>query len=167
MIHIRHAVDDDLPAIARLFNALIPTTTVAWRDHLADDDEMNDWFARQRTAGDPVLVADDHAGVVGFASWTQFRGGPRFPGYQYTVEHTIHVEQTRHRRGVGRQLMTALIDTAFQRNVHVMVAGIDAANTSSIDFHTSLGFTEVARMPQVGRKFDRWLDLVLMQRIIK
>jgi phosphinothricin acetyltransferase len=165
-MHIRDATEADLPAIRRLYNALIPTTTVAWRDESASEEEMRTWFAGQQDADHPVLVAELDGEVVGYTAWTTFRGGTRFPGYRATVELTIHVDGGHHGRGVGRQLLTALTDLARTRGIHVLVAGIDADNTASIALHEAMGFTEVARMPEVGRKFDRWLDLVLMQRIL-
>jgi len=71
-----------------------------------------------------------------------------------------------HRRGVGRALIEALLDRARADGVHAVIAGIDAENERSLRFHERLGFVEVARMPEVGRKFDRWLDLVLLQRLL-
>lgn len=165
-MRIRPATVTDVPAITDLFNALIPTTTIGWRDRTASLDEMLEWFSRQKDADHPVLVADNDT-VVGYTCWGEFRGGPRFPGYRHTVEHTIHVDGDHHGQGIGRSLLTALIDLARQREIHVVVAGIDADNSTSIAFHHALGFTEVARMPEVGRKFDRWLDLVLMQMILQ
>lgn len=163
---VRTAVEGDLPAITHLFNVLIPTTATAWRDHLADEEEMADWWARQQAAGHPVVVAIVDGQVVGYATWTGFRGGDRFPGYRRTVEHTIHVAEDQHGRGVGRALLEALVDEAGRRAVHVLVGAIDSENEGSLAFHLALGFTEVGRMPEVGRKFDRWLDLVLVQRIV-
>ena len=163
---VRDAESSDLPAITRLFNELIPTTTVAWRGHLADDEEMTTWFAAQQDAGNPVLVAEVEGHVVGYTTWTWFRGGPRFPGYRHTRELTIHVDERFHGQGIGRALIDALSARAHSDDVHVLVAGIDADNVQSIEFHRALGFVEVARMPEVGRKFDRWLDLVLMQRVV-
>lgn len=162
---VRAAVEADLPAITHLFNVLIPTTATAWRDHLADEEEMADWWATQQAAGHPVVVADDGA-VVGYATWTGFRGGDRFPGYARTVEHTIHVAEDQHGRGVGRALLDALVAEAGRRDVHVLVGAIDSENEGSLAFHRALGFTEVGRMPEVGHKFGRWLDLVLVQRIV-
>jgi phosphinothricin acetyltransferase len=164
---IRDATVDDLPAITRLFNALIPTTTIAWRDHLADEAEMAEWFAGQQALGQPVLVAERGDVVVGYTTWAWFRGGPRFPGYATTRELTIHVEADQHGRGVGRALLEALVVRARAEGIHVLVAGVDADNAASIRFHERLGFVEVARMPEVGRKFDRWLDLVLLQRVVE
>lgn len=163
---VRAAVAADLPAITDLFNALIPVDATAWRDHLADPDEMTAWWEQQAGAGHPVLVAVADGRVVGYATWTGFRGGDRFPGYRRTVEHTIHVDADQHGRGVGRALLEALVEEARRRDVHVVVGAIDSANTGSLAFHRALGFTEVGRLPEVGRKFDRWLDLVLVQRIV-
>lgn len=165
-IDVRPAAEADLPAITDLFNALIPVDATAWRDHLADPDEMAVWWEHQAAAGHPVIVAVDGDRVVGYATWTGFRGGDRFPGYRRTVEHTIHVDGDQHGRGVGRALLEALVGEARRRDVHVVVGAIDSENTGSLAFHRALGFTEVGRMPEVGRKFDRWLDLVLVQRIV-
>lgn len=165
-MHVRDATAADVPAIVELFNALIPTTTVAWRDLPADLYETRAWFDERRRAGHPVLVVELDGDVVAYACWTSFRGGDRLPGYRHTVEHTIHVRGDLHGRGIGRVLLTELIGRARQQAVHVMVAGIDGANDPSIAFHHAMGFTGVGRMPEVGLKADRWLDLVLMQRII-
>jgi phosphinothricin acetyltransferase len=76
------------------------------------------------------------------------------------------VDERHHGQGVGGALLEALIAEAPRRDIHVLVAAVDADNAGSIAFHRSLGFAEVARMPEVGRKFDRWLDLVLLQRVV-
>jgi L-amino acid N-acyltransferase YncA len=165
-VSVRDAVEGDLPAITDLYNALIPTTTIAWRDHLASDEEMSGWFAGQQVADHPVLVAEIDGRVVGYTTWTGFRYSERFPGYRHSMELTIHVDRSVHGRGIGRTLIEALVERARTAGVHVLVAGADADNTASIAFHSALGFEEVARMPEVGRKFDRWLDLVLLQRVI-
>jgi L-amino acid N-acyltransferase YncA len=166
-LHIREAVEEDLPVIRDLFNALIPTTTIAWREHLADEIEMATWFAGQRAQGFPVLVGELDGRVVGYTCWGTFRGGERIPGYRHTVELTLHVDGAHHRRGLGRALLGALLDEARRRgDVHVLVAGIDADSEGSLALHAAMGFAEVARMPEVGRKHGRWLDLVLVQRIV-
>jgi L-amino acid N-acyltransferase YncA len=164
MIEVRPATDDDLPAITDLYNALIPTTTTAWTEALQTLDERVAWFADRRSAGDAVLVADEGGAVVGFAAYGEFRDNRLWPGYRFTVEHTIHVAQDHHGRGVGRALLEALLAAARTAGRHVMVGAVDGDNEQSLAFHRALGFVEVARMPETGRKFDRWLDLVLLQR---
>jgi len=167
---IRDATASDMAAVTDIYNALIDTTTVAWTEQHQTLDDRLAWFAQQRTDGYPVLVAvDDEHGddaVIGFAAYASFRGAGRWPGYRYTVEHTIHLDHAVWGAGIGTALLEALVERARAGGLHVMVGAIDADNTGSIRFHERLGFVEVARMPQVGRKFDRWLDLVLMQRIL-
>ena len=165
-MRIRDAADDDMPALRDIYNALIPTTTGAWTESLQTLRERRTWFRQQRAANFPVLVAEIDGNVVGFAAYGSFRGSGKWPGYRHTVEHTIHLREHVWGRGIGRQLLEALMERARTDDVHVMVGAIDSANLESIAFHERLGFQIVARMPEVGRKFDRWLDLVLMQRIL-
>ena len=112
-----------------------------------------------------MAVANDE--VLGMASYGDFRDSIHWPGYRFTVEHSIHVRSDRRHDGLGRMLMEELLTRAARNGIHVMVAGIDADNGDSIRFHERLGFVEVARMPETGHKFGRWLDLVLMQRILR
>jgi L-amino acid N-acyltransferase YncA len=163
---VRDATEGDLPAIRDIYNALIETTTVAWTEVPESLEQRQDWFADQTRAGWPVLVAEDDRAVIGFAAYGAFRGQGKWPGYRHTVEHTVHVCRAAWGVGVGRALMSELFDRARASEVHVMVGAIDRGNESSIRFHEGLGFSTVARMPEVGIKFGQWLDLVLMQRIL-
>ena len=163
---IRDAALADLPAIVALHNALIPTTTITWTEELETLDHRAAWFERQERDGHPVLVADDGGEVVGFTTYEYFRGEGKWPGYRATAELSIHVRESNWGRGVGRALIEALVERARAASIHVLVAAVDTENTESIRFHERLGFVEVGRMPQIGQKFGRWLDLVLMQRII-
>ena len=163
---IRDATPADVAAISEIYNALIPTSTVAWTEVPEALTDREGWFVRQSSDGHPVLVADLDGEVVGFASYGSFRGAGRWPGYRFTVEHTIHVREAHWGTGIGRRLLTGLIGRAADAGMHVMVGAIDATNDASIRFHERLGFVEVARMPEVGIKFGRWLDLVLVQRIV-
>lgn len=163
---IRDATDADMEAITALYNHYLETATAAWSERLQTVEARRHWFSRQREAGYPVLVADDASDLLGFAYYGLFRGAGMWPGYVHTVEHTIYVAPRHLGAGVGRALMDALVERARAAEVHVMVGGIDAENEGSIRFHERLGFTEVARMPEVGRKWGRWLDLVLVQRIL-
>jgi phosphinothricin acetyltransferase len=163
---IRDATNADMPAVRDLYNALVPTTTVAWTESEQTLEERRAWFCNQQQFDYPVLVAEIDGAVAGFAAYASFRGSGKWPGYRYTVEHTIHVREDHWGAGAGRELLSALVERAVARGFHVMVGAIDGENTGSIRFHERLGFTEVARMPEVGTKHGRWLDLVLMQRIL-
>ncbi|MEZ5216190.1 MAG: N-acetyltransferase family protein [Ilumatobacteraceae bacterium] len=163
---IRDAVEADMEAVRSIYNATIPTTTVAWTEDLQTSEQRLAWFATQQERGFPVLVAEQDGDVVGFAAYSDFRGAGRWPGYRYTVEHTIHVRERAWGLGVGRALLEELLERARSQGMHVMVGGIDGANESSLRFHERLGFVETARMPEVGIKFGRWLELVFVQKIL-
>jgi L-amino acid N-acyltransferase YncA len=165
---LRDATPEDAPAINRLYNALIDTTTVAWTEQPEPLDARRAWLEEQTRAGRPVLVAEDEAegAVVGFASYSDFRGAGKWPGYRFTVEHTVHVDGAQQGRRIGTALMEALMARAAAAGLHVMIGAVDSDNLTSIRFHERLGFIEVARLPEVGFKFDRWLTLVLLQRVL-
>jgi L-amino acid N-acyltransferase len=163
---IRHARPNDLVAITALYNALIPTTTVAWTEMQQTLHDRRAWFDRQTADGFPVVVADLDGQVIGFSAYGHFRGAGKWPGYRYTAEHTIHVAERHWGSGVGRALLGALIDCAREQGIHALVGAVDSDNHESLRFHERLGFVEVGRMPQVGHKFGRWLDLVLMQLLL-
>jgi phosphinothricin acetyltransferase len=112
------------------------------------------------------VVAVDGGAVIGFAAYGGFRDTTLWPGYRFTVESSVHVVEGHHGRGVGRALMTALVEHAAAAGLHVMVAAVDGENAGSVEFHRAIGFVEVGRMPEIGRKFGRWLDLVLLQRVL-
>ena len=163
---IRDARDDDVAAITELQNALLATTPIEWTDAEHTVEGRAAWLAARRVAGDAVLVAEAGSEVVGFAAYADFRDTTKWPGYRLTVEHTIHVARSHWGTGVGGRLMEALTERAVAAGKHVIVAAIDAENDGSIRFHERLGFVEVARMPEVGTRFGRWLTLVMLQRII-
>jgi L-amino acid N-acyltransferase YncA len=156
---VRPATTTDANAIATLLNALLATTTIEWTDTAHTPDSVLDWLDEHET----VLVAEEQGEVVGVAAFGWFRDAVKRPGYRFTVENTVHVRQDRWGAGIGQELMGALIDQARAGGKHAMVAAIDSSNEASIRFHERLGFVEVARMPGVGTKFGRWLDLVLLQ----
>lgn len=157
------ASEDDLPAIVAITNDVIARSTAIFSDRPVTLADRADWCRTRGVQGFPVLVARDAGGVSGFASFGPFR---TWPGYRTTVEHSVHVRADARGRGIGTALVGAIIERARGLGLHAMVAGVDAANAGSIRMHARLGFVEVGRMPQVARKFDRWLDLVLLQRMI-
>jgi L-amino acid N-acyltransferase YncA len=161
---VREALDADIPAVVDLQNALLSTTTIEWTETHHTDVERADWLNRQRALRNPVLVATVANELVGWCTFSDFRDSTKWPGYRFTVEHTIHVREDNWGNGVGRTLMHALCDAASLLGKHVMVGAVTGENEASIRFHERLGFVEVARMPQVGSKFGRWLDLVLLQK---
>lgn len=160
-MEIRDAREEDLPGILAIYNEVIAGSTAVYADDPATFADRRDWWRARCAQGYPVLVAVEDGAVLGFASFGDFRA---WPGYRYTVEHSVHVGAGRRGRGVGGRLMTALFPRAAALGKHVMIAGVDAANESSLRFHERLGFVAVGHLREVGHKFGRWLDLVLLQR---
>ena len=161
-VRLRDATEADLPRILEITNDAILHTTAIWSLEPTTLDERRAWFVGRRERGYPILVAEGPDGrVLGFASYGEFR--PR-AGYRHTVEHSLYVDAAVRGRGIGSALLAALVDRAAADGVHVIVAGIDGENHGSIRLHERFGFAQAGRLHEVGRKFDRWLDLVFMQR---
>jgi phosphinothricin acetyltransferase len=162
---IRQAQQDDLPSILAIYNEVIASSTAIYADDPVSLDNRVAWFAQQRERGFPVLVALAPEGdVTGYSAFGDWRGA--WSGYRHTVEHSVHVRVDRRGAGIGRLLVEALFPHAVALGKHVMIGGIDADNSASIRLHQRLGFHQVAHFREVGRKFDRWLDLVFMQRLL-
>ena len=159
---IRDATEKDLPHILAIYNHVIAHTTAVYTETPAPLSDREAWFRARRAGGFPVLVADD-AGVIGFASFGDFRP---WPGYARSVEHSVHVAEAARGRGVGSALVRRLIEEARARDKHVMIGGIDAANEASIALHRKLGFDEAGVLREVAQKFGRWLDLLFMQKML-
>ena len=162
-MEIRDARVDDLPDLLAIYNEVIATSTAIYTEQPATLDDRVTWWNARVAQGYPVLVATDSSGVIGFASFGDFRA---WPGYRFTVEHSIHVRADRRGSGVGTTLMRVLLAKAAGLGKHVMIAGVDADNQASLQFHERLGFSRVAHFSQVGFKFERWLDLVFLQRFL-
>ena len=160
---IRDAIESDLPAILAITNEAIANTTAVWNNTPATLEARTAWMRERQARGFPVLVATDGGKVLGFASFGDFRP---FEGYLHTVEHSIYVAPEAQGRGVGKALLAALVERARALGKHVIVGGIEAGNTASIALHTRAGFVETGRLPEVGQKFGRWLDLVFMQLML-
>ncbi len=157
------ATEEDAPGILAIFNDVIANTTAVYREEPVALEERLAWMKSRVAAGYPVLVVRDGNGVAGFASFGEFRA---WPCYRHTVEHTVHVRTDERGKGLGRILVEALLGRARNLGKHILVAGIDADNAVSLRLHARLGFKEVGRFREVGRKFDRWLDLVFLQRYV-
>ncbi len=156
---IRSSTPADAGEIGALLNALLATTTIEWTVTPRTADDVLEWLRVHEV----VLVAEEQGEVVGVAAFGWFRDVTKWPGYRFTVENTVHVRQDRWGSGVGEALMLALIERARETGKHTMIAAIDSTNEASIRFHQRLGFVEVAHLSEVGAKFGRWLDLVLLQ----
>jgi L-amino acid N-acyltransferase YncA len=157
------AAQADLPGLLAIYNDVIANSTAVFSDLAVTVEERASWLEARRAAGYPVIVASDSSGVVGFGSFGDFRS---WPGYRFTVEHSVHVRVDRRGEGIGSMMLATLIARASALGKHAMIAGVDADNVASVRLHERLGFTKVARLSEVAWKFDRWLDLLFLQRLL-
>lgn len=157
---LRDATEADLPAILAIYNHAVAETTAIWNEILVDLDNRKAWYDLRQARGFPILVAEVDGRIAGYASYGDWRP---FDGFRQSVEHSVYVEKDHYGRGLGKALMSALIERARAGNIHVMVAAIEAGNTGSIALHKSIGFRLVGTHHEVGKKFGRWLDLTMME----
>ena len=148
---IREADVGDAAVICELQNAIIRDSLITFTTVEKNPDDI----AAAIRNGAPYLVAEQAGAVIGFATWGAFRSGP---GYAHTAEHSVYLAEAAQGRGAGRALMLALEERAADAGIHVLVAGISGVNQSAIRFHQKLGFEQVGRLPEAGRKQGRWLD---------
>lgn len=158
-IQIRDARPADYQAILDIYNDVVTTSTAIYCDDFGDMAFITDYIRGREQGGFPVFVAESSGQVVGYGSFGVFR--PR-PGYRFTVEHSVHARSDMRGKGVGSALMGALIERARADGYKVMLGAVDSENAGSIDFHRRLGFDIHSALPNVGRKFDRWLDMTFV-----
>ncbi|NNE89666.1 MAG: N-acetyltransferase [Silicimonas sp.] len=154
---VRAATQADAESIAAILNPVIRNTAITFN-------------AQERTASEIAeaietvpcyLVVEEAGEVLGFASYDQFRKGV---GYARAMEHTIVLNDATHGRGAGRTLMAAVEAHARAAGIGSLWAGVSGENPNGVEFHTAVGFETIARLPKVGFKFGRWMDLVLMRK---
>jgi len=163
MIHIRSASETDADAIADIWNYYISETTVTFNSVEKTNDIVKEAIKACDRDNRAFLVAEDGGNLLGFCTYFQFRGGI---GYAKTMEHTILTHHEAKGAGIGRALMERLCAHAKAGGVKSLWAGVSADNPAGVAFHERIGFSTIARLPQVGFKFDRWIDLILLQKIL-
>jgi phosphinothricin acetyltransferase len=163
-IALRAATPADIPAITRIYDHAVRHGTASFEIDPPDETEM----ARRQQAllegGFPYLAAERNGELAGYAYAGPYR--PR-RAYRFSVEDSVYIAPHMHRTGVGRALLSGLIEAATARGFRQMIAVIgDSAQVPSIELHRALGFRLIGAVEAVGYKFDRWLDTVIMQRTL-
>jgi L-amino acid N-acyltransferase YncA len=162
-MHIRAVIEADLPAILDIHNDAILTTTANWSYHPDNLESRVTLLAELRAKKYCYIAAFGGETLLGYAYFNDFR---KRDAYHQTVEHSVYVHKNHHRKGVARSLMVELMNAARRSKKHVMIGALEASNEASIALHSALGFIETGRLQQIGYKFDRYMDLVLMQKLI-
>jgi phosphinothricin acetyltransferase len=168
-VHVRLATLDDADAIRAIYNKEVLESTVTFdlvARSLADQERWLD----EHSGAYPAIVAVAGPGasagtgaVMGFASLAPYRSRP---AYSTTVEDSVYVRRDQQRQGVGRLLLTALVGLATDHGFHTVIARIVDGHEASIALHRGVGFEMVGIEREVGRKFGRWLDVAVMQRLL-
>jgi phosphinothricin acetyltransferase len=160
-LEIRPAVVADLAAITEIYEHAVRFGTATFELDPPDLAEMTRRFHALMDGGFPYFVAVLDGRVVGYAYAAPYR---LRPAYRFTVEDSVYLHPAIHRRGIGRQLLQRLIGECEARGFRQMIAVIgDSANAGSVGVHAKCGFQMIGTHPNVGLKFGRWLDIVMMQ----
>jgi L-amino acid N-acyltransferase YncA len=162
-ISLRAAQLGDAERIAAIYNYEVENTTATFDLVPRTIEAQRDWLAARSGAFSAIVAEESSNGVIGFAALSTYRDRA---GYRTTVENSVYVHRDHQRRGVGRLLLSALLEVARDSGFHTVIARIDSQSTGSLALHRSLGFVEVGIEHQIGRKFGRWLDSVIMQRML-
>jgi phosphinothricin acetyltransferase len=161
---IRPATEADLSAVTDIYQHAVLHGTATFELIPPDLSEMTRRFRVLQDGGYPYLAASLEGAVIGYAYAGPYR--PR-PAYRFAVENSVYLQPAIHRRGIGLQLLQRLIAECEARGYRQMIAVIgDSANAGSIGVHARTGFSMIGTHPDVGFKFGRWLDTVMMQRAL-
>ena len=162
-VNIRPAVPADAEAIRGIYNPVVETSTATFDLVPRTLEQQRTWLS-DRSGARTVLVAEDDAGsIAGFAAISPYRDRA---AYSTTVEDSIYIAGSHQGQGVGRLLLQAMVDTARAHGFHSMIARIVADHEASIALHSACGFDVIGHESEVGRKFGRWLDVTVMQRLL-
>ncbi|MGL4631610.1 MAG: GNAT family N-acetyltransferase [Leadbetterella sp.] len=151
--------------ILEIFNDAILNTTALYEYQPRTIEKIENWFETKKTNNFPVigLVNEDNQ-LLGFGSYGTFRA---FPAFKYSVEHSLYIHKNHRGLGLGKILMTEIINHAKKQDYHCLIAGIDSSNESSIELHKKFNFEFCGRVKQAGYKFNKWLDLEFYQLLLE
>jgi L-amino acid N-acyltransferase len=162
VVDVRLATNDDAEAIRRIYNLEVETSTVTLDLVPRTLEQQLEYLAR-RAGTYVVVVAVDGDEVVGFGSLSPYRDRP---GYNATAEDSVYVHRDHQGRGLGRLLLQELIVVGAAHGFHSLIGRVAAGHTASRRLHESLGFVHIGTEREVGRKFGRWIDMELLQRML-
>ena len=159
---IRLATCADAGTINDIQNHYVVSSTATFHTEPLTLDERLAWLDN-RTSNHPVTVAEADGRIVGWGALEVFRGRR---AYRHTAEFSVYVHHEWHRRGIGRAIMADLVARARALQYHALVGGCCSESTAVISMLEAMGFDRVARFREVGRKFDRWLDVVFLELVL-
>ena len=159
---IRPATANDLDAIRAVYNYSVTHSTCTYQIELETAAERAAWF-RDRSELHPVTVAEREGIVIGWAALSPWKSRC---GYARSAEASVYIHHKHHRRGAGKALLIDLIDRAKALGLHTVIGGACSTQTASLALQAALGFEVIGTFREVGRKFDRWLDVTHTQLVL-
>jgi len=162
-IKIRDYQKQDCSAVLAIINDAILHSTALYDYNVRNLITQETIFEEKLQKGFPVIVAEMNNEVIGFGYYSEFRFRE---AYKFTVEHSVYANKNYIGKGIGKLLLTELIERAKKQNLHTMIGVIDSENTNSIDFHKKFGFKEVGFIKESGFKFNKWLHSVIVQKML-
>jgi phosphinothricin acetyltransferase len=162
-MRVRLALSTDAEAIRTIYNAEVTGSTATFDLVPRTAAEQVGWLSEHRGPYAAVVAVDSEDAVLGFGSLSVYRDRP---AYVTTVENSVYVGAGHRGKGVGRALLGELIDLATQHGFHAVIARVGGGNEASIALHEACGFRMVGVEQEVGRKFNRWLDVSVLQRLL-
>ncbi|MBI4674415.1 MAG: N-acetyltransferase [Chloroflexi bacterium] len=164
MFEVRRATREDVPAILEIYSDAVLHTTASAEYAPPSLESRYEWFDEHERDGYPIFVATNETGeVMGWSSLSRYK--ERF-GYRFSVESSIYIHPQWRGRGVGKLLMPPLIDAAREMGMHALIAGVSSDNVVSLKLHEQFGFERVAQFREVVYKFDQWLDVIYLERLV-
>lgn len=160
---LRLATEADLPAINEIYNHYVLRSTCTYQLEPETLEARTAWFHHHPHDKYPVTVAELDGQIAGWGALSKFRDRAAYDG---TVEASVYIRDGLHRRGLGRLLLSDLIERARAAGFHTLLGGASADQTASLALQESHGFTRVAHFREVGCKFGQWLDVVFMQLML-
>lgn len=161
-MEVRLATIEDAEGIRAIYNREVLEGTATFDLRARSLEEQRRWLT-ERSGAHAVMVAIEDGEVIGFGSLSAYRDRP---AYATTVEDSVYVAPGHQGRGVGRAVLEALVEAAELRGFHTVIGRIAGGNEASIALHERCGFTVVGVEREVGRKFRRWLDVTIVQRVL-
>ena len=162
VIGVAAAGPSDLPEITAIYNEAVADSVATFHVEPRTEEQQREWF-ESRGRRHPVIVARRQGLIVGWASLSEFSDRR---AYENTAEDSVYVAEEWRGKGIGRQLLGRLVELAAELGHHSILARIADHSAVSIALHRSAGFREVGVLHEVGRKFDRWIDVTLMERVL-
>jgi phosphinothricin acetyltransferase len=164
LITVRPAVEVDLPDILEIYNEAVLHTTASYDYEPRTLEHRREWFIERQREDYAVFVAVNPEGrIVGWSALNPYHSRC---GFRFTAENSVYVAADQRGQGIGGLLLAPLLEAAVRRGLHSIIAAVDAENEASLRLHATFGFEKVGHFKQVGYKFNRWLDVVYLEKLL-